>query len=78
MPQPKDVDKLSYEQAFEELQNIVTVLDEGQQPLEDTIKLFERGQILAHHCEHLLNQAQLKVQQVAGERISDPEGENAG
>ena len=76
MQQQKDVEKLSYEQAFQELQNIVTVLDEGQQPLEETLKLFERGQALARQCERLLNQAQLKVQQVTGETPSDKGGKD--
>ena len=63
----KEVEKLTYEQAYQELQSIVDILDEGHQSLEDTIKYFERGQALAHRCEYLLNQAQLKIRQVAGE-----------
>jgi len=74
MPLQKDVEKLSYEQAFQELQNIVNLLDEGQQPLEETLKLFGRGQALARQCEQLLSQAQLKVQQVTGETESDTGG----
>ncbi|MGA9397389.1 MAG: exodeoxyribonuclease VII small subunit [Anaerolineaceae bacterium] len=77
MPLQKDVEKLSYEQAFQELQNIVNLLDEGQQPLEETLKLFERGQALARQCEQLLGQAQLKVQQVTGEAESDTGGKDA-
>ena len=61
MTAQKDVEKLTYEQAYEELQAIVSLLDEGRQSLEDTIKLFERGQALARRCESLLNQAQKKM-----------------
>jgi exodeoxyribonuclease VII small subunit len=61
----KEVEKLTYEQAYQELQSIVDLLDEGHQSLEDTLKSFERGQALARHCENLLNQAQLKIRQVA-------------
>jgi exodeoxyribonuclease VII small subunit len=67
MPAQKEVVKLTYEQAYQELQSIVNLLDEGRQSLEDTLKLFERGQALARHCENLLNQAQLKVRQVTGD-----------
>lgn len=74
MAQQKDVEKLSYEQAFQELQNIVNLLDEGQQPLEETLRLFERGQSLARHCEQLLSQSQLKVQKISGEIIPDTGG----
>lgn len=60
----KEVEKLSYEQAYQELQSIVDLLDEGCQSLEDTLKLFERGQALARRCEALLNHAQLKLREV--------------
>jgi exodeoxyribonuclease VII small subunit len=75
MPVQKEVEKLSYEQAYQELQSIVNLLDEGRQPLEDTLKLFERGQALARHCENLLNKAQLKVRQVT--RTADTEDKDA-
>jgi exodeoxyribonuclease VII small subunit len=71
----KEVDKLTYEQAYQELQGIVNLLDEGQQSLEDTLKLFERGQALARRCESLLNQAQLKVRQVT--EVSDKDDKDA-
>ena len=67
----KDVEKLSYEQAYEELQSIVDLLDEGKQSLEDTIKLFERGQALAGRCEGLLSQAQKKLRQLSKDADKD-------
>ena len=78
MASQKDVEKLSYEQAFMELQTIVNLLDEGQQPLEDTLRIFERGQALARHCEQLLNQAQLKVQKISEKPDPDAGGKNVG
>jgi exodeoxyribonuclease VII small subunit len=67
----KDVEKLSYEQAYEELQSIVNLLDEGRQSLEETIKLFERGQALAGRCESLLSQAQMKLRELTKEADKD-------
>jgi exodeoxyribonuclease VII small subunit len=67
----KDVEKLSYEQAYEELQTIVNLLDEGRQSLEDTLKLFERGQALARRCESLLNQAQKKMRLITEDTDKD-------
>lgn len=55
---------LSYEQAFAELQAIVTLLESDDHPLEQSITLFERGQKLAQHCATLLDQAELRVQQL--------------
>ncbi|HNB51452.1 MAG TPA: exodeoxyribonuclease VII small subunit [Anaerolineales bacterium] len=58
------LDSLSYEQAFAELQAIVARLESDDQPLEQSITLFERGQQLAQHCATLLDQAELRVQQL--------------
>jgi exodeoxyribonuclease VII small subunit len=77
MPLQKDLDKLSYEQAFHELQEIVKLLDDGLQPLEEILKLFERGQALAQHCERLLNQAQLQLQKLSVEKKPESGGKDA-
>ncbi len=71
----KPVDELSYEQALAELEGLVSVLEEEQKPLDDAIALFERGQALARHCAGLLEQAQLKVQQLSGQTLKDFESE---
>jgi len=65
----KAVEELTYEEALAELEQIVSTLEEGQNKLEDAIKLFERGQALAGRCGALLEAAQLKVKQVAGDEI---------
>ncbi len=63
------IESLSYEQAFAELEEIVYGLETNAKPLEETIALFERGQVLARHCANLLDQAELKVRplEAAGE-----------
>lgn len=55
---------LSYEQAFSELENIVEVLESEQKPLEESLKLYERGQLLVHYCVALLEQADLRIRQL--------------
>ncbi len=65
------INQLSYEQAFLELESIVTTLELGEQPLEKAMALFERGQALARHCTNLLDQAELKVRQISGEELVD-------
>ena len=67
----KPVDELTYEQAFEELETIVTALETDEHPLEDALSLFERGQALANHCADLLDKAELKVQQLSGSELLD-------
>ena len=75
MPKPsskkteKLVEELTYEEALAELEEIVSALEGEQNQLEESIKLFERGQVLAAHCGMLLEAAELKVKQVAGDEI---------
>lgn len=65
----KPVDELTYEEALTELEAIVLTLEDEQNPLEESMKLFERGQALAARCSVLLEAAQLKVQKLAGESL---------
>lgn len=75
MPKPsskkteKPVEELTYEEALAELEEIVSALEGEQSQLEESIKLFERGQQLAAHCGMLLEAAELKVKQVAGDEV---------
>ena len=66
---PKAVEELTYEEALVELEGIVESLEGEQSPLEDSMKLFERGQALAAHCGAYLESAQLKVQKLVGESV---------
>jgi len=65
------LDQLSYEEAFAELEAIVTALESDERPLEESLALFERGQALARHCTEMLDRAELKVQQLTGEQLVD-------
>ena len=82
MPKPstkkseKPVEELSYKEALAELEGIVETLEGEQSQLEEAIKLFERGQALAARCGVLLEAAQIKVKQVAGDQVSAFEEES--
>ncbi|MBI3161564.1 MAG: exodeoxyribonuclease VII small subunit [Chloroflexi bacterium] len=67
----KPIEELSYEEAMAELEGIVEALegDASQNPLEESIRLFERGQALVRQCGALLEAAQLKVQKLSGESL---------
>ena len=65
----KTIDELSYEEALAKLEEIVSALEGEQNQLEESIKLFERGQALAARCGVLLEAAELKVKQVVGDDI---------
>jgi exodeoxyribonuclease VII small subunit len=63
------VEGLSYEQAFTELEAIVTALESEERSLDEALAQFERGQALAKHCNALLENAEIKVRQISGEEL---------
>jgi exodeoxyribonuclease VII small subunit len=65
------VDSLTYEQALAELVALVAALEGEQQALSEALSLYERGQALALHCTKLLDQAELKIQQLTPSGLSD-------
>jgi exodeoxyribonuclease VII small subunit len=71
-----DIDDLTFEQAFAELEETVRKLEEGGLALEESLALFERGQALAARCSAQLDQAELKLRQLTPEGIVpfEPEG----
>ena len=66
-----DVDALTYDDAFAELQRVVGRLEAGGESLEATIALYERAVGLQRRCERLLSEAELRVQQL----MARPNGE---
>ena len=64
------IEELSYEKAFTELEEIVRKMEKGDLSLDESLALFERGQVLAARCGKLLDTAELKVKQL----VPDGEG----
>jgi exodeoxyribonuclease VII small subunit len=64
------IDRLNYEDAYAELEMIVSALESGEQSLEEALSLFERGQKLTKHCAELLAKAELKVQELSGDTLA--------
>ncbi|CAN1592881.1 XseB Exonuclease VII small subunit [Candidatus Pelagibacterales bacterium] len=59
-----DITKLSFEEALEQLENIVSKLEDGSINLEESIEEYTRGVHLKNHCETKLKEATLKVEQI--------------
>jgi exodeoxyribonuclease VII small subunit len=64
------IEKLNYEQALAEIEEIVQQLENQSLELDVTLKLFERGKLLIQRCQMLLDQADLKVRQLSVENPS--------
>ena len=57
----KKPENMQYEEAIDELEQIVQHLEQGELPLEDALKQFERGIALARSNGQKLQQAQQQV-----------------
>ncbi len=71
---PKEVipiEEMTYEQALNELEAIVLEFESDERTLEQALEMFERGQALARHCAQLLEQAELKIQELTSEGLTD-------
>ena len=55
------ISEMTFEQAMSELERIVTELERGDVPLEDSISLYEKGAELKKRCETKLKDAEQKV-----------------
>ena len=53
-----------FEILLKELETIVEKMEAGDQPLETSLKDFERGMELAHQCRDSLQKAELRVQEL--------------
>lgn len=60
----KDIESLSFEEALQELDQIVRKLEEGGQQLDNAIEYYSRGTALRKHCEKRLTEAKLKVEKI--------------
>jgi exodeoxyribonuclease VII small subunit len=62
-PNPQKKEKLpDFEQSLSELESLVAKLEQGDVPLEDALKTFERGVALTRQCQTALRSAQQKVE----------------
>lgn len=70
----EDVKAMSFEQALEALEKIVDDLERGDVPLDQSIRIYERGEALKDHCEKLLRAAEARVEKIRLSREGEPQG----
>jgi exodeoxyribonuclease VII small subunit len=56
--------KLSFEEAYKQLMEIVKKMESGELPLADSVAAYEKGIKLKAYCEQLLKEAELKIEMV--------------
>jgi exodeoxyribonuclease VII small subunit len=63
----QEIEDLTFEEAFAELERIVSRLEDGGLTLGESLVVFERGRALAAYCSQQLDEAELKVKQMTPE-----------
>jgi exodeoxyribonuclease VII small subunit len=67
-----DINELSFEAAYAELETIIARLESGELALEESVELFERGRKLSDYCQSLLDKAELRVNQLGSDGRIEP------
>lgn len=68
---PADIKKMSFEEALDELEDIVRGLEDGSDALDESIAAYERGAALRRHCEQKLQEARARVDKIVVDRDGD-------
>ena len=57
-------DKLSFEEAYGQLSDLVKKMESGALPLADSVAAYERAAKLKTYCEQMLKSAETKIEQL--------------
>jgi exodeoxyribonuclease VII small subunit len=69
-----DVATMPFEAALQELEKIVDKLEKGAVSLDDSIKLYERGEALKNRCDELLKNAEMRIEKITLSADGKPRG----
>ena len=68
------IEDMTYEQAVSRLEEIVSLLEKKDTPLDESVKLFEEGTELARFCDETLKNAQLRIEELGEEADEETAG----
>ncbi|MDE2383615.1 MAG: exodeoxyribonuclease VII small subunit [Alphaproteobacteria bacterium] len=74
MAEAADIQAMNFEKALAELETIVAKLESGRVDLEESIKIYERGEALRKHCEAKLAEAEARIEKIT----LSPQGKPTG
>ena len=74
MSTPDDISAMTFEKALAALEEIVARLEGGKVDLEESIRIYERGEALRKHCESKLREAEGRIEKIT----LDPKGNPTG
>jgi len=71
-----EISKLTFEQAIHQLKDIVSKIEQGEIPLQDSLDQYEKGMALIKHCRDILQKAEKRIEKISKEE--PPEREKEG
>ena len=71
---PANIGSMSFEDALRALEDVVRRLEGGDVPLDESIDLYERGELLRQHCQKRLDAAQARIERI----VAGPDGKASG
>lgn len=72
--QAREIAAMSFEDALRSLEDVVRKLESGEVPLDDSIELYERGELLRQHCQARLDAAQARIEKIVAGGDGKPVG----
>jgi exodeoxyribonuclease VII small subunit len=70
----EDIATLPFEKAMQELEEIVAALEKASVSLDESVKLYERGDALKKRCDVLLAQAEARIEKITLGQNGQPQG----
>ena len=68
---PISPEDMGFEAAMAELESLIQAVESNRLPLEETLNTYQRGQQLITRCNALLRDAEQRIQQFDGSKLSD-------
>ena len=72
--QENDIGELSFEEAITGLTDIVSRIEQGQIPLQDSLEQYEEGMALIKHCRTILQRAEKRIEKITEEQREGEKG----
>jgi len=73
--QKDDIAKVSFEEAIKELTEIVGRIEQGQIPLQESLRQYEKGMALIKHCRTILQKAEKRIEKISQEEAKNDDAE---
>lgn len=59
-----DIAAMPFEKAMQELEDIVAKLEKSAVSLDESVRLYERGEALRRRCDELLKEAEARIEKI--------------